>query len=281
MSEDIVEVDEQKIHKYSKNTKKGISRKTEMVSLGGISITDEGKLMETKMFQFLKLDPEDYKDIMFSKDDAQLVHRRLIGVKWGGAAAKTPLMCGGEEICPFAEDCPFVELERKSGEKKVPVGRKCPIEKELIAFWVARYIQTFEVDTENQAEVSLVVELAELDIFDYRCSLILSRETNAEMTQEVVVGVDPEGRPISNEEIHKAFEIKERVKKRKQQILESLVGTRKEQYKRDAALKKRTEDDPSTVAADLKKKIDEARDLLVESAKPVGTVDAEFEEVSD
>ena len=277
-----VEVEEQKTHKHSRNTKAGISRKTELVSLGGISITDEGDLIETKMFQFLKLDPEDYADIMFTREDAKMIHRRLIGVKWGGAAAKTPLMCGGEEICPFSEDCPFVELEDKTGEKKVPVGRKCPIEKELIAFWVARYMQTFEIDPENQAEISLVVELAELDIFDYRCSLILSRAENAEMTQEVVVGVDTAGNPISNEEIHKAFEIKERVKKRKHTILESLVGTRKEQYKRDAALKKRTVDDPSTQAAKLKAAIDEAYDKLADAAKPVGPVhDAEFEEVSD
>ena len=277
-----VEVEEQKTHKHSRNTKAGISRKTELVSLGGISITDEGDLIETKMFQFLKLDPEDYADIMFTREDAEMVHRRLIGVKWGGAAAKTPLMCGGEEICPFSEDCPFVELEDKTGEKKVPVGRKCPIEKELIAFWVARYMQTFEIDPENQAEISLVVELAELDIFDYRCSLILSRAENAEMTQEVVVGVDTAGNPISNEEIHKAFEIKERVKKRKHTILESLVGTRKEQYKRDAALKKRTVDDPSTQAAKLKAAIDEAYDKLADVAKTVGPVhDAEFEEVSD
>ena len=277
-----VEVEEQKTHKHSRNTKAGISRKTELVSLGGISITDEGDLIETKMFQFLKLDPEDYADIMFTREDAKMIHRRLIGVKWGGAAAKTPLMCGGRELCPFSEDCPFVELEILSGENKVPVGRKCPIEKELIAFWVVRYMQTFEIDPENQAEISLVVELAELDIFDYRCSLILSRAENAEMTQEVVVGVDTAGNPISNEEIHKAFEIKERVKKRKHTILESLVGTRKEQYKRDAALKKRTVDDPSTQAAKLKAAIDEAYDKLADAAKPVGPVhDAEFEEVSD
>ena len=119
-----VEVEDQKVRKHSRNTKVGISRKTELVSLGGISITDEGKLIETKMFQFLKLDPDDYADIMFTKEDAELVHKRLLGVRWGGAAAKTPLMCGGEELCPFSEDCPFVELQRATGEVKVPVGRK-------------------------------------------------------------------------------------------------------------------------------------------------------------
>ena len=90
------------------------------------------------------------------------------------------------------------------------------------------------------------------------------------MMQQIVVGVNADGNPIYNEDIHKAFELKERVKRRKQLILESLVGTRKEKYKRDAALKKRTVDDPSTQASTLKKKLDEALNKAADAAKPVG-----------
>lgn len=261
--------DKQDVKGYTRNRK--YRENQELVGLGGLSIEEDGTLRESRMFQFLQLDPDEYNDVMLTKDEAIKVHRRLIGVKWGGAAAKIPLMCGGANVCPFADQCPLVAIE------KAPVGRFCPIETELISWWVARYMQEFEVDMENQSEVSLITELAELDIMDYRCSMLLSKAENAELTQEIVVGVDSEGRPISNEEIHKAFEIKERVKKRKQAILESLVGTRKEQYKRDAALKKRSTEDPSTIAADLKKKMDEARDALADLAQPV--VDAEFDEV--
>jgi hypothetical protein len=45
------------------------------------------------------------------------------------------LYCGGEEICFFEDDCPFVEIG------KVPVARKCPIVVELIAYWSARYME--------------------------------------------------------------------------------------------------------------------------------------------
>jgi len=103
--------------------------------------------------------------------------------------------------------------------------------------------------------------------------MILSRAENAEMTQEVTVGMDTEGNPISNEEIHKAWELKERVKNRKQKILESLVGTRKEQYKRDAALKKRSEKDPSTQAAELKESLEKARADIESMATPVPSED--------
>ena len=269
MAEEIkIPKDKQRIYKKTDNREHRSNM--EMISLGGLAIEEDGKVRESKMFEFLKLDPDEYNDIMLTKEEAIKVHRRLLGVKWGGAAAKIPLMCGGASICPFSDQCPLVPIN------KAPVGRYCPIETELVSWWVARYMQEFDVDMENQSEVSLITEMAELDIMDYRCSMLLSKAENAELTQDIVVGVDAQGNPISNEEIHKAFDIKERVKKRKQAILESLVGTRKEQYKRDAALKKRSQEDPSTIAADLKKKMDEARDALADLAKPI---DADFTEV--
>jgi hypothetical protein len=257
-----IEVAEQEIKEENTRNVKHYKKK-EFFSLCGISITAEGQLIKSDMFKFLQLDPEEYGDIVLTAEDARRVHGRLIGVKWGGAAAKVPLYCGGEEICPFKNDCPFVEIG------KIPVGRKCPIEVELIAYWTARYMEEFDVDPDNQSELSLITELAELDIYDYRCSMILSRAENAELTQHIVVGVDADGRPIYNEDIHKAFELKERVKRRKDKILEALVGTRKEKYKRDAALKKRSEDDPSTQAAELKRKLDEARAKAAADTKPV------------
>lgn len=260
--------EKQEVKGYTRNRE--YRENMELVGLGGIAIEEDGTVRKSKMFEFLQLDPDEYNDIMLTKEEAVKVHRRLLGVKWGGAAAKIPLMCGGANVCPFSVHCPLVAIE------KAPVGRYCPIETELISWWVARYMEEFDVDMANQSEVSLITELAELDIMDYRCSLLLSQADNADLTQEIVVGVDAEGRPISNDEIHKAFEIKERVKKRKQAILESLVGTRKEKYKRDAALKKRSQADPSTIAADLKRKMDEARDALADLAKPI---DAEFSEV--
>jgi hypothetical protein len=80
------------------------------------------------------------------------------------------------------------------------------------------------------------------------------------MTKDVVVGFDPKGKPIVNKDVHKAWELKERVKKRKQRILESLVGTRKEKYKRDAVLKRCSEKDSSTQVAELKGKLEKARE---------------------
>jgi len=251
MPSKMIEIEQKQIRTFYSGD--GRAKKTHF-SLCGLAINEDGKVTESRMFNFLNLDPEEYGHIILTAEEARKVHYRLQGVKWGGAAAKVPLYCGGEKICPFALECPFVEIA------KIPVGRKCPIEMELIAFWTARYMSEFEVDPENHSEVGMITELAELDIYDLRASMILSRPECAEMTKDIVVGVDSEGKPIVSKEVHKAWELKERVKKRKQRILESLVGTRKEKYKRDAALKKRSEKDPSTQAIELKGKLEKTRE---------------------
>ena len=250
MNSEAIEIQQEKVRTFY--SRHGRAKKTHF-GLCGLAINEDGKITESKMFDFLGLDPEEYGHILLTAEEARKVHYRLQGVKWGGAAAKVPLYCGGEGICPFAKECPFVEIG------KVPVGRKCPIEVELIVFWTSRYMKEFEVNPENHSEVGMITELVELDIYDLRASMILSRPECAEITKDVVVGVDREGKPIVNKELHTAWELKERVKKRKQKILESLVGTRKEKYKRDAALKRRSEIDPSTQAIELKRKLEKVR----------------------
>jgi len=250
MNSELVKIQQENVRTFY--SRHGRAKKTHF-SLCGLAINEEGKVTKSKMFDFLGLDPEEYGHILVTAEEARKVHYRLQGVKWGGAAAKVPLYCAGEKICPFSEECPFVEIA------KVPVGRKCPIEVELMAFWTARYMKEFEVEPENHSEVGMITELVELDIYDLRASMILARPECAELTKDVVVGVDGEGKPIVNKEVHKAWELKERVKRRKQKILESLVGTRKERYKRDAALKRRSEKDPSTQAIELRRKLEKAR----------------------
>ena len=246
----MIEIEQKQVRTFY--SQHGRAKKTHF-SLCGLAVNEDGKLTESKMFDFLQLDPEEYGHILLTAEEARKVHYRLQGVKWGGAAAKVPLYCGGEKICPFAQECPFVEIA------KVPVGRKCPVEVELMAYWTARYMSEFEVDPENHSEVGMITELVELDIYDLRASMIFSRPECAAMTKDVVVGVDSQGKPIVNKEVHKAWELKERVKKRKQKILESLVGTRKEKYKRDAALKRRSEKDPSTQVSELRRKLEKVR----------------------
>jgi hypothetical protein len=125
MDSQIIKIQQEKVRTFY--SRHGRVKKTHF-SLCGLAINEDGKVTESKMFDFLQLDPEEYGGLLLTAEEARKIHYRLQGVKWGGAAAKVPLYCGGDKICPFAQECPFVEIG------KVPVRRKCPVDTSLLAF---------------------------------------------------------------------------------------------------------------------------------------------------
>ena len=217
--------------------------------LDGLAITIDGKVTKTKIFEFLKLDPSDYSDLTMTAEEAEMVTRSLRHLSTG-LNAIVPIFCGGEEKCVFKQICPFIKIG------KPPVLRPCYVEKQLITTWTVTYMEEFQVDPSNLSEMSLIMELAELDIYDWRATFQLHKGSGPTMLQEQMVAVDENGRPIYNKVIHQAWEVKERIKRRKMQVLESLVGTRREKYKRDAALKRTNSDDPSNEYANLRARLD-------------------------
>jgi len=217
--------------------------------LDGLAITTEGKVTQTRIFEFLKLDPNDYSDLTMTAEEAETVTRSLRHLSTG-LNAIVPIFCGGEEKCPFKKICPFIKIG------KPPVLRPCYVEKQLITAWTVAYMEEFAVDPSNLSEMSLVMELAELDIYDWRATFQLHKGSGPSMLQDQMVAVDESGNPIFNKVIHQAWEVKERIKRRKMQVLESLVGTRREKYKRDAALKRTNNDDPSNEYANLRARLE-------------------------
>jgi hypothetical protein len=91
-----------------------------------------------------------------------------------------------------------------------------------------------------------------------------------------VSGCTPEGGVLMRQEVHPVFELKERLHRMREDILQSMVGTRREQYKQAAALKKSDGDDPSSVISALRDKIAQLGSLPV--AEPI---DVEFKEVKE
>lgn len=233
-------------------TQQAADVKKKLVRLDGLAITEDGKLTQTKLFNFLKIDIDDYSDIALTDEQAQLVSRHLRYMSTG-LNAIVPIYCGGKDKCPFARSCPFVKID------KIPLGRICPVEASLVKLWTEAYINEFNVDPANFSELAMVQELAELDIYDRRATFLLQEGEGQTMLQQQAVGTDPDGNPIYQTQIHQAWEVKERVKNRKLRLLEALVGTRKEKYKRDAALKRGPASDPSSEMAALRAKLEALR----------------------
>jgi len=222
--------------------------KKELVTFGGIARTESGNLTRSNYFRFLNHNLDDYTDIEFTPDEAKKVHTHLLKLSTG-ATAMTPMYCGGE-ICPFKDRCVFYQMD------KAPVGKQCLIEVELLRTWIVDYMEEFEVDPNNTTEVGYVNELAELQILEMRINMNLAKAVNAELITEQTVGVDRDGDPIVQKQISPFMELKEKIANRRSKIIKLMVGDRQEKYKRDAALKMKTDDDPSSKMAAMRTKLE-------------------------
>lgn len=179
-------------------------------------------------------------------------------------------------------NCPFVRIdkERRAVDPKAklvtPVGRACLVETQLLNEWTRLYIKEYEIDEQNFTEFMLVRELSEIELMLWRLNNNISKPENAELVQEVVVGVDKQGNPLTRQEVNAFIEAKERLQNRKSRLVKLMVGDRQEKYKREAALKMKSDDDPSTNAAKLRGQIDrlltQAKTLDVKLKEAEGNV---------
>lgn len=191
--------------------------------------------------------------------------------------------CGGPMKCPVIFRCPFRqqdELERsKMDPRKFPTGRQCIIEREFLLHKRREYFEEYDVDPNSPTEIGLVNKLAELDMYEYRATLMLAHGDSGlggagqDLMKDQITAVTPQGRELSRVELHPAWDLKEKIHKQRMEILSALVGTRKEQYKKEAATKQRNTNDPSSQQAmignKLRRLIASGSDEEVINAEPV------------
>lgn len=185
----------------------------------------------------------------------ELTSEELISLKNGmrrlstGLRASIPIKCYGDS-CPFKNECPFFKMQ------KMPLGKPCPVEAMLMDTYTKRYLDEFEVESDSISEVTTMTMLAATHIMEMRAFITLGKDDDPDGFIINVVGFNNNDEPIQQIQEHPAFNMIERAWRWRRNLLESLVGTRKEKYKQMAALKERTAASPSTAAADLKAKID-------------------------
>lgn len=257
---------------------------------GSLVRNPDGSLVPTSRFKMLGLAKlDDYSDLEFTETDIKRMHGHILGMRMGTTAV-APLLCSGPVKCVFRQKCPLIDqtLRTPSGgidyvnqnPKKFPLFRGCIFEAQFLDAQKQSYIDEFQIDVDSPTEMMLINKLAELDLYDYRASLILAHGDRdgdgGDLLKEQTTGFSPDGSAeIKRLELHPAFEIKERIMKARANILEAMVGTRREQYKQAAALRQENKSDPSTIVAQLKQKI-----LQIEQGE-VDVIDTEFTEDLD
>lgn len=225
--------------------KEDVGTNVSRIGLNGIKLSADGTMSKVEYFNMLDINTDDYPDITFTDEEAKRISMSLRNLSTGVNAA-VPMACGGS-ICPFESSCPYVAIN------KAPVGRSCLVESQLISFWTKQFIDEFDVDMGNFTELHLVSELAEFNIYELRVTKHLATKHQTLM-QSVVTSVDSNGELIENEEISRAFDLKERIKKSRMKVLESLMATRKERVK--ISIEKNKGQSTTSKLTDLREKLE-------------------------
>jgi hypothetical protein len=226
-----------------------VSDKLVRVNIDGTGVTAGGDLVRTKFFKTLARDLDDYSDISFTKEEAVRINNHLSKLSTG-STAMVPLMCGGREICPFASRCPLVEME------KVPIGRQCILEVNMLKQYILEYMEDYNVDPDNFTELGFCTQLAEIEIYLHRLNINLAKPSNASLVVDQPMGTDRDGNPILQQQVSPFFDMKEKLEARKAKIIKLMVGDRQERYKREAALKQKEETDSSSKQAAMRAQVE-------------------------
>jgi hypothetical protein len=216
--------------------------KGELLYLDGREVVD-GKIQKTDFFKFLGMDLTDYSDIELTPEEALKFKNHVVRTTYGLSAA-IPLICSGErcmnKICPFHVS------------KKYPLARPCLLETRMVQYLTKSYMEDLEVSPESLTEMIQVNMLVELDILDHRANLGLSGSHDGEAPTLLKTTMVPHGEELVEAvNVHPLLEVKEKTYRHRTKLLESLAATRRERYKRAAALKQADDTDASKILADL------------------------------
>jgi hypothetical protein len=215
----------------------------EYITLAGDK-TKDGKITKSEFFKFLNTDLSDYSHVKLTPAQAVKFKTQVIRMVHGTSAA-IPMVCIGP-LCPN-KICPFHE------EKNWPLTLQCLIESQMVQYLTQGYMEELGVEPEHLTEMTLVSKMVECDMIDYRANIGLSGGKDPEAASLLSVTVIDNGKTMCESiSIHPLLEAKEKASRTKMMILESFTATRKERYKKAAALKKTEGTDASTFLSDLK-----------------------------
>lgn len=211
-----------------------------------------------------------YKDLELTAEEVRQV-KIAISRMSHGVFASLPLRCMGE-LCPQKSECPLFAMG------KAPVGKKCLIEMKMIEELYLSFTAQFNVSPESYTELLLIDDLITTEILLKRALNALSDPSirqkfytvNKQLDDHeipftelqdgtIMRMIDTEYGKMHEINIHPLLVQAERLMGKKASLLTKLVATPQERYKRDSALKVRSNED---TANNLPKAREKINDLL-------------------
>lgn len=151
--------------------------------------------------------------------------------------ATLPIICRAA-ACPYAEACFLLD------KGMAPEGDRCPLEIATAVDMFHAFCDELDVEEGQYVDLTLVRDLVDIEMQLSRADRVLV--TEGEVIQNVAVGVTEKGQVITRPEVHKVLSIKDKLLRRRMEILQLLNATRKDKADNDSSRM-----DPSVWAAEL------------------------------
>lgn len=233
-----------------------------LLRLDGTQVDTEGNITKTDFFNFLEIPLGDYSNLEKAMTPAAALKFRnhVVRMRYGTSAA-IPMVCPGNKKCPMRNRCPFSEIQT------FPIGEPCPLEVNLVQVWTKNYIEEFSVDTESITAMSLLNRLVELDLLDYRANIGLSGVRDEEApTLLKTTFMETDKSTMETVAMHPLIDAKSRFHNERTKILEALVATPREKYRKDQALGQKQESDAAQHMAKMSALVKKLKSKTEESA---------------
>lgn len=161
-----------------------------------------------------------------------------------GFYSKIPLICKSDK-CPFKTTC---QLYKHSLE---PAGEPCPTEIAMILTLHEKYINELQIEDNDTVDQTLLRDLISYEVMLARCDARIAEE--GDYIQMIDVGVTENGDVVSKPELSQSIIYKEKIQKKKNEILQLLNSTRKDKSSSEVNMKIT----PVQIISDIVEKIDE------------------------
>ena len=181
-------------------------------------------------------DPYDQYLAKLSSAKRQRIYQQSSNLRTG-LNAVAPLTCAGPDTCPFIAHCPIPE--RTPGKPPVlgdasdyPLFDDCVLERLYLLAKIKDYKTYLNVQDDNPVELSIVNDLALIDLYKNRATMLMSSGDKQKQGQDMmridVTMLDDNGDvAATSTNIHPAVSVIDILERRRERMLDRLLETRR------------------------------------------------------
>ena len=219
-----------------------------------------------------RLFDQEYSDIALERADAVRIAKSIHSLRRGGAAG-VRLVCKGDN-CEFRDGCelwktkmgPVISTrDAQTGQvvqqqpTAAPKGKPCPLEEIIVQDTRGRYATEFcDLLREEDPRVveGYINDLCQIEMMNWRCAMVMAFDYANPLIQ-TPGAVTSDGRVMWTPAANPILELQERLQQRKTRILNDLVKTPREKYKKENAVGNKGDDSLGRQQAAKKAKLKE------------------------